>query len=339
MDLPDTTSTACLGARRDCALFPHKHRGIIEVSGSDALTFLHNILSNDIKTLSPGEGTVACLLKPSAQLIANMNVYRFEQNFWLTFDFELKEKVLESIKKLIVSEDVTAQDRSDEFRRFTIHGPKSKELARVLIGENYPQKLLSHHRVPIQNIPTLVVNISLIGEPAFSLLLPKEKGAWLQDLILEIGKKMNLVMLSPSAFEILRIEAGTPRYGVDYDESHLPLQADFAGSVSFNKGCFPGQEILARLDSRGGISQKLCGLTLKGEVAPKKGDRVFHEDHEVGHITSSVFSPTLKRTIAMAHIKKECWAVGSSVTVETIEALLPGRVEALPFYTSLHTTL
>lgn len=133
--------------------------------------------------------------------------------------------------------------------------------------------------------------------------------------------------------EAMRIAAGIPRYGIDFDESTNPFECGLDHAVSLTKGCFPGQEILARLDSRGGVSKKLCGLVLKGETAPKQNARILKDETVVGHITSAAFAPILKKVIALGYLKKGYWSVGRSLEVETEEGLLPARVEPLPFYT------
>ena len=104
-------------------------------------------------------------------------------------------------------------------------------------------------------------------------------------------------------------------------------------TISFTKGCFPGQEIIARLDSRGGVARKLVGLVLKGEIVPQKNARILKDSMEVGSITSAVFSPNLKKTIALGFLKKEYWTPGTDLAVEDGGNKIPARVAILPFYT------
>ncbi len=332
MKLTEQIIQECLAARKRCVLFDHPDRGIIEVRGSDRIQFLNNILSNDIKSLSAGEGMPACFLNAQAKLIAYMNALCFDQFLWLALDYRVKDKLLEALHKTIIMEQVELVDRSDELKLISLHGPQARRLFKTVLKQDEPTELLSHRPVTIDGISTVVIRINLIGETGYGFLTQKDKATRVQAALEQNGGAKELTHIQASAMEILRIEAGIPRYGVDFDESSIPLEAGLDKAVSFSKGCFPGQEILARLDSRGGVSKKLCGLVLKGETPPKKDDRILQDGAEVGRITSAVFSPTLKKTIAMGYLKKECWVIGCLVAVEIGNIQIPARVESIPFY-------
>lgn len=236
--------------------------GVIEVSGADRVQFLHNILTNDIKVLTPGTETEACLLTAQAKIVAVMKVRCFDNYLWLICDYPMKNRLLESLQKLIIMEQVVLKD----------------------LTESQPIKLGQNEQA------------------------------------------------DPQTLETMRITLGIPKYGIDYDETNIPLECLLDHTISFTKGCFPGQEIIARLDSRGGVSKKLCGLVLKGEVIPKKNDPILDRETEVGHITSATFSLILKKTIALGYLKKDSWKIGHPLTVKIELDQIPARVEELPFY-------
>lgn len=332
MELTDQILQECLTVRKKCALFDHPNRGIIEVHGKDRVQFLHNILSNDIKHLSPGTGVPACLLNAQAHVIANLNVLAHTEFLWLAFDYALKERLFQELSKLIIAEQVELKDQSEELKLISVHGPKAKEVLERAFNEKLPDHWLDHKNVVLDRIPSTCVRINLTGETGFGFLIPKPRSIQFRMKLEEKVGPFELVPIQATTLETLRIEAGIPRYGIDFDESHIPLECRLDASISFTKGCFPGQEILARLDSRGGVQKKLVGLTLKGETAPEKNDRIAKDRKEVGRITSAVFSPTLKKTIAMGYLKKECWKIGCPVVVETGGTEIPARVASLPFY-------
>ncbi len=335
MEATDQIAQECLAVRKNCVLFDHPNRGVIEVRGQDRIQFLHNVLSNDIKSLSPGNGAPACLLNAQAKIIANMNVLCFDEFLWLALDYILKDKLSDALGKLIIMEQVELTDRSDELKLISVHGPKAKELIQNALKEkSILEKLLDHKTFTVDNTSATVIRINLIGEVGYGLLIPKDRTDLVYSALKQSGKPLGLIQIQASTLEVLRIEAGIPRYGIDFDDSHIPLEAGLEKTISFTKGCFPGQEILARLDSRGGVSKKLIGLELKGEIAPKKGDQITKDNNEVGSITSAVFSPTLKRVVAMGYLKKECWAVGSPIVVESQKMRVPARVADLPFYSA-----
>ncbi len=193
--------------------------------------------------------------------------------------------------------------------------------------------MLAHTEIAINGKTAALIRINLTGEIGYGLLIPKTEGPVILDQLKENGAVFGLTQIGGPTLETLRIAAGIPRYGVDFDESHIPLEAGLDKTISFTKGCFPGQEILARLDSRGGVSKKLAGLALKGEIIPAKNDAITKDGKAVGHITSAAFAPILKRTVALGYLPKEYWTIGCSVTVETGGVQIPARVAALPFYT------
>ncbi|MBI3999014.1 MAG: aminomethyl transferase family protein [Candidatus Omnitrophica bacterium] len=333
MDSQEIIFHECLAARKQCVLFDHPNRGMIEVRGKDRVQFLHNVLSNDIKSLSPGKGIAACLLNAQAELIAIMNVLCFKEFLWLALDYSLKNRLFQALQKLIVMEQVDLKDKSDETKLISIHGPKANGLLQnILNSKSVPQAMLSHVSVTIEGVPSTLVRINMTGDTGFGFLAPKEHGLVLRKIIQQKGSAFGLTEIQAQTLETLRIERGILRYGIDYDESHIPLEAGLNHTVSFTKGCFPGQEILARLDSRGGVAKKLIGLELKGESIPKKGDSIIKDSNAVGHITSAAFSPILKRTVAIGYLPKECWIPGSPVIVETGGVQIPARVATLPFY-------
>jgi folate-binding protein YgfZ len=322
----------CSAARKTCGLFDHPNRGLIEVSGNDRISFLHNILSNNIKNLSPGKGALACLLNAQAKIIAQVNVLCFGQHLWLAVDYPLKDKLLDALNKLIITEDVALKDKSDDLKLISIHGPKSKELLKALFKREPPAETLSHETITMGSVSGVLIRINLTGEMGYGWLVLKNETAQFKSQIEQIGTSFHLSEIHLETLETLRIESGIPRYGVDFDESHIPLEAGLDQTVSFAKGCFPGQEIIARLDSRGGVVRKLSGLILKGEIAPKKGALILKNGADMGLITSAVFSPTLKKTIALGFLKKECWEPGTDLTVEDGGNKIPARVATLPFY-------
>ncbi|MBI4394893.1 MAG: aminomethyl transferase family protein [Candidatus Omnitrophica bacterium] len=328
MDSQEIILREYLAVKKACALFDHPDRGIIEVRGEDRTQFLHNVLSNDIKNLTAGKGIAACLLNAQAKIIANMNALCFDDFFWLALDYVLKDKLIQALEKLIITEDVKLRDRSDELKLISIHGPKAKEILTVIASEakqspsteiassatpprnDIPDQILNHTKITTNGVPVIIIRINLTGEIGYGLLIPKNQADSIKNWLMEKGTSFGLTQIGAQAMEVLRIEAGIPRYGIDFDESHIPLEAGLEKTVSFTKGCFPGQEILARLDSRGGISKKLMGLEFEGEKIPKKNDQITQDGKTVGYITSAAFSPALKKIVAMGYVKKEGWTSG-----------------------------
>lgn len=335
MESTDLITQECFAARHQCALIDHPDSAVIEVRDSDRVSFLHRMLTNDIKKLAPGHGIYACLLNAQAKVLADMSVLYSKDFFWLLTTASLKDKILSLLNQAVIMDQVELIDRSDALKLISIHGPKSKDFLASL-GKNlvWPKDPLSHSSVSIAGIPLTLLRLNMIGEIGFGLLMPRGGENVVESKILENSEKFGLVTIHQNAVETLRIEAAIPRYGIDFDDSYLLPEAGLEHAVSYTKGCFPGQEILARLDSRGNVAKKLTGFELKGEKVPAKGDKIIVDGKEEGFVTSAAFSPTLKKTIALGYIKIETLKPGREVTVETSEDRLPARVKTLPFYSS-----
>lgn len=133
------------------------------------------------------------------------------------------------------------------------------------------------------------------------------------------------------AQNILRIEAGIPRYGVDFGEDNLLLEVGLENSYSYTKGCYLGQEVVERIRSRGHVNKKLCGLLLDGNTPALAGDAIIAAGKEVGKITSSVVSFALTRPIAMGYVQKDFWVPGTALMVRVETRTVAATVTDLPF--------
>jgi aminomethyltransferase len=132
--------------------------------------------------------------------------------------------------------------------------------------------------------------------------------------------------------DVVRIEAGIPVYGRDMTEETLPLEANLEAALSYTKGCYIGQEVIARIQARGHVNRKLVGLRLQGEVLPEHGAKIVSPQREVGWITSATYSPARQQNIALGYVRREALAPGTPLEVHTHSIPLSATVEALPFY-------
>ena len=179
-----------------------------------------------------------------------------------------------------------------------------------------------------------VVSASHTGEPGFDLIAPQSSLVELAHKLTDAGKRFSAAWVGEEAQHILRVEAGIPRYGIDFSEDNLLLEVGIDHAVSFSKGCYLGQEVVERIRSRGHVNKKLSGLLLDGQDAAKAGDSISAGDKEVGHVTSSVISPRLKRPIALGYLHKDFWTPGAEVSIQRGDTQLRANVTGLPFPSS-----
>jgi folate-binding protein YgfZ len=178
-----------------------------------------------------------------------------------------------------------------------------------------------------------LMNAPRIGTTGFDLFVPVPALGAVMDKLIAAAKAQGGQACGWQSLEMARIEAGIPRFGADMDETNLAPEAIESLAISYSKGCYIGQEVIARIRTYGQVAKALRGLRLADDLKslPAKGDKLFHDGKEVGYITSITASPKLKATVAMGYVRKEANQIGTELSVRTISGEFPAKVVALPF--------
>jgi aminomethyltransferase len=187
----------------------------------------------------------------------------------------------------------------------------------------------------IEGHPAALIRTEETGEIDVEILLPMEslRPAW--ERLWSVGQEMGVKAFGATALESLRVEAGLPKMGPDLNENVVPPEANLEGkSFSLTKGCYPGQEVVARMDTYGAVRRRLTGLILKDAVVPPAGAKLFSGDREIGWISSAVLSPSLQKVIALAFPLRDYAKPGTELSVETDGRRISATVETLPFVKS-----
>jgi folate-binding protein YgfZ len=307
--------------------------GRIRVRGRHRIDFLQNMLSNDIRTLSTGTGLRAALLSQKGKLITDVIVYRREDSILLELEPERVDRLVETLSRYIVSEDVALEDVSDGDVLVSVEGPWASDFLRTLLDQPMPE-LAPYHFMQnvIHDVPVRLSAHRHGPGPGFDMVFPKAHAVALVQRITSAGESFGIRLAGYRALEIRRIEAGIPRFGVDMDESHLLLETGMDDAVSFNKGCYIGQEYVARLTHRGHLNRKLVGLRLAGQLVPSPGDDIIGGGRYVGQVTSAAYSPTLGLPIALGYVHRDFFEPGMEVSIRIGERVSPARVAHLPFF-------
>jgi folate-binding protein YgfZ len=178
-----------------------------------------------------------------------------------------------------------------------------------------------------------IARINRTGEEGYDIFVGSDLAVRLWELLTNNGEEFGIKPIGLEAMETRRIEAGIPRYGFDMDESTIPIEAGLWHAISFDKGCYVGQEVVARIKWRGHVNRHLAGFVIEGKELPKSGDKLMHGEREIGQITSSVFSPALKKGIALGYIRREFIEPGTKVSVRLGEGKIgSAEVVKTPFY-------
>ena len=329
-------ASECESVRRGVGLLDLSFRAKIEVTGKDRVSFLHNLLTNDIKSLGLGSGCYAALLNAQGRILADMNIYTFANSILLEMEGGLEKKVLVHLEKLHVTEDVHFREVTEEWILLSLQGPRAEALVGALIhGPVMVTREFHHTNFQILETPATLIRRSVTGEKGFHFLIPKEKGEPIARRILEVGRLYGIRPVGSGAYEILRIEAGIPRYGIDMDDTvMLPETGLDPLAASETKGCYPGQEVVARIKTYGGLNRKLSGLVFDKGTLPRTRDKVAKGLEELGFVTSACHSPTLGKGVALAYLKKGYFDTDGEVSISSALQTIAAKITPLPFYKS-----
>jgi folate-binding protein YgfZ len=310
-------------------------RGRIQVSGTEAVQFLNGLLTNDMKTLAVGSWMPAAFPNVQGRLIASVRVIRLndqgtDRNVCPTFltdtEATTHERVLKTIERFTLAGDFRVNDVTSQTAQFSVQGKKAADVVRTVLGEE--AAALEINRASQITNDVTVVRSSHTGEDGFDLVVRSDEARSLWEALHNAGARP----FGYDAMEILRIEAGVPRFGVDMDESNIVTESALDDAVSYTKGCYVGQEIIARIKYRGHVAKKLSGIVFKEVVQVAAGAIIkSSDDKEIGRITSVADSPRLGRTIAMGYLKYDYLAVGTNVKVVAGDEKLAAEVTELPF--------
>jgi aminomethyltransferase len=312
------------GARSAAALFDMAERGAIIVSGDDRQRWLNGMLSNDIATLTTApdhSGCYAALLTPQGRIVADLHVLQRGDCYWLETRRDAIARVIERLERYVIADDVELQDASDRHDRLGLEGGRARTHLEAAVGRPLAVAPGCIEDASIGEDEVAIAAFGWSGEEAFQLFAPR--GAR-ERVARALGD--GLLTGTPELLEAMRIEAGIPALGLELAEDTLPDEARIGHAISESKGCYTGQEVIARLRSRGGVKHKLVGL--RGADLPVPGTRIERPDGKrTGELTSSVRSELAGGEIALGFVHRDDARAGTKLVCDGRELV----VAELPF--------
>jgi folate-binding protein YgfZ len=307
--------------------------GIFELRGDDRTRFLHGMVTNDIKSLAPGGGCHAAFLSPQGRMTADLHVFCAEDSLILTTEPAMREKLGPALRKYIIGDRPLLLDRSEELALLSLQGPRATVLLSKMLEEPLSlERPYDHFEGTLAGVRIRICRVHRTSAGGCDLIVEQRGLSLVWDLILASGKNDQVQPAGFESFNVHRIKAGIPWYGLDMDERTLPIEAGLEkDAISFNKGCYIGQESVARITYRGHVNRKLVGLSLSGSQPPSNGDKISKDGQEVGWVTSSAYSPSLKIAIALGYLRRELLEPGTTVSIESGDGLVGAEVTPLPF--------
>jgi folate-binding protein YgfZ len=269
-------------------------RGRIVARGRDRARLLHAITSNEIKKMTPGTGCYAFLLNPQGRIQADLCLFCVDDHFLLDTEPEVREKVHLHIKRYIIADLVELEDVTAGTAAIGLEGPGAMAILTAL-GAPVPGTDYAHAAWG----DATVAAVTATGQPGVRIFCPAEKAVAMAHQLEAEGA----VAASLEDVRLVRIENGKPRYGEDIRETSLPQETQQMHAVSFNKGCYLGQEIVERIRAQGRVNRKLMRVVLPGGEVPAAGTKTTVDGAEA-EVTSAALSPASGEMVALAYVRQ-----------------------------------
>jgi folate-binding protein YgfZ len=298
------------------------HFGALRVEGRDRVDWLHKLVTTNVQALPESRGAYGLLLNATGHVSADFVLLRQPDALWLYARWRAKEKLLANLRRAIFREKVTLTDASDAFSLLSLQGALAGEYLTRALGVTPPRGEFSFSATKFFDSELLIVHNPRTPPDGFDLLVERRHLEILWDMLTARGVRP----VGWSALNAARIEAGIAWYGDDFDETMLAPEARLEAYIAENKGCYTGQEVIARIKNRGHVNRLLVRLHIEGDRVPARGALVFAGDQEVGWITSAAWSFANDAPRALGYLRREVAQEGARVQVEHAEARLEAVV-------------
>lgn len=299
-------------AGETAVMFDETDRGRLEVGGADAPAFLHRLLANDVRGLAAGRGSRNLLLSSKGKVLFDLDLFRRAEDCVLSVPPGKATALAAALDMYLFSEKVVIRDTSESYAPIALVGPHAAEALGTVFGVSaLPEEDYTWAAGDLEGRPALVVRQPIAGSRGWRVVVgPAEAPvAW---------TRLRAAGVQPAGIvvrDILRVEAGAAMYGEDIDENVYPQEARLESAFSLEKGCYIGQEVVAKIDTYGGLNKRLVGLKIEHDEPVARGTRLFRVDEgerrDLGVVTSWAYSFVLDSGMALAYVKRRHQAPGT----------------------------
>lgn len=300
--------------------------GRLRFTGKDRVDFLHRMSTNDLLRLQAGQGAATIFTTPIARIVDRAIVYLRETELLLLTSRDNQGRVFQWLRKYIFfNDDVQIKDVTGETAMLSVYGATVERVLQQVSGIDVSALPLHHWRtVHLGGGEAMLARADSMAGGGFHLIVEKSRLPQVWQALLAVG----VVPIGEETYQALRVEAGRPEFGHELGDEYIPLEANLWADVSFTKGCYTGQEIIARMESRQRLAKQLMGLRFEQEMTPPA--TLLSNEHEVGVVTSAAHSPALG-WIGLGYLKSAEAAAGQLVQSRRGEHVVQATVAALPF--------
>ena len=303
-----------------CAVCDLEGRTQIELTGADRQRFLHNLCTNDIVRLAPGDGCEAFATNVQGKCVGHLFVMCQEKSLRVSTVAGQAESLMAHWDRYLITEDVEMQDCTASRRELLIAGPQSSVILSRLGIPSPPSAILANGEVRIGAVTCGLTRTPLVATENYVLSYPVAAHDELQIALANAGAAVADPNVTWQAFEAARLEHRFPWYGRDIDNKTLPQEVNRdAAAISFKKGCYLGQETVARIDALGHVNRLLTLLQVSSTI-PTHGAPLSVDAKTAGEITSAAYSPKFASFIALAYVRCDAARPGTRLTGANFEA-------------------
>ncbi|HZL86764.1 MAG TPA: glycine cleavage T C-terminal barrel domain-containing protein [Pirellulaceae bacterium] len=278
-------------------------RSRLELCGEDRVRFLNSFCTNDIQRLAAGNGCEAFVTSHQGKTVGHIFVWCTPNALLLDAVAGQAAPLIVHFDRFVISDDVTFHDRTDATFELLVAGPQARELLSHATGTNVAETMWNHQAAAIAGQDVRVCRVDFLRPDSHFVVGPLAGRDAVRDVLLAAGA----VPCGAEAVEAVRLESGIPLFGSDITDENLPqeIRRD-PQAISFTKGCYLGQETVARIDAMGHVNQFLAGVRFEaaGNAMPAAGAELRSGDNVVGHVTSAAWSPRLKQPLGLALIRR-----------------------------------
>ena len=312
-------------------------RGRLRITGEDRTTWLQSLTSNDVLSAAPGTGIYSSLLTHKGKMLTYFRAYPTKEAIFLEDVGDIGETTFQALRKfLLYGTKAKMENLAETWGLLLVSGPRASTLLQEALQiDTTTLAPLAFLETELNGHQALILRTEETGETDLEICIPTDGLLPVWEQLLKGGGPLGLKPCGAQARETLRIEAGIPLAGVDLTEEIVPPEANLEGKAfSLNKGCYPGQEVVARMDTYGSVRRRMVGLIIKNATPPPPHSKIFSEDREVGWISSSTYSPMLTSPIALGFPLRDFTTPGTELTIDMEGTRHEATVHALPFVTT-----
>ncbi len=312
------------------ALLDRSYLGKIAVKGPDALDLLNRISTNDLQYLAVGTMCDTVFASPKGRLIDYCRVINSGDDLILIGSFFHVNHLIEWINRFIILEDAQVTDVSADYSWLTLIGPHSK----IFLGQLTNKTLTDSEEAIWLDIKgkifPVLINVSF-KYPAYNFFFKNTDARSIISVLLDHLNSFKGQLIGDTAFQIIRVESGMPDWGTEITQDYNPHEARLTQAVSFTKGCYTGQEVIARLDAYDKVQKYLMIVELSEKLSQMPPLEVFIDEEQVGHLTSYTYNPVTGESLGLAYIKKMYTTENDLyVEVQTEKSKIPAKLRIPP---------